>query len=92
MVIANLPNLVSIYNYADLLLRLDIQVDTVRPDSLWTTSNGETPPPEVELYNLQSRQTFSEPCAMNNEHNVTLPAYTKGFSVQLNMKNSHTIP
>lgn len=54
-VVPKLPH--SVHIGADFLVRLAVQIDTVN-DVLWTASQGQTHPPEVDVVNLHSGQTI----------------------------------
>ncbi len=82
LVVPDLPH--DIYIGADILVRLNVCIDTVNDIIRAPLSHQLTT--SVNLKNLQSGQTMPDACAIITEQEATIPAYSKSVSVRLNMR------
>ncbi|RXN20360.1 olfactory receptor 51B2-like protein [Labeo rohita] len=84
------PNLLhDLYIGADIIVRLNTYIDTLN-DVIWAPPSHQLTA-SVNLKNLQSGQTMPDACAIINEQEVTIPAYSKSVSVRLNMRPGQTL-
>ncbi|RXN26747.1 olfactory receptor 51B2-like protein [Labeo rohita] len=87
LVVPNLPH--DLYIGADIIVRLNAYIDTVN-DVIWAPPSRQLTT-SINLKNLRSGQTMPDACAMINEQEVTIPAYSKSVSVRLNMRPGQTL-
>ncbi len=87
LVVSDLPH--DIYIGADILVRLNACIDTLN-NIIWAPLSHQLTT-SVNLKNLQSGQTMPDACAMITEQEATIPAYSKGVSVRLNMRPGQTL-
>ncbi len=71
------------------MVRLNACIDTVN-DIIWAPLSPQLIT-SVSLKNLQSSQTMPDACALITEQEATIPSYSKGVSVCLNMRPGQTL-
>ena len=82
-VIPNLPH--AAYIGGDVLVRLDVQLDTIN-NILWSLTGTQDEPDPFKPENLKSGQTIPEACQVMNEQHIVVPANTKDVPLRLNIK------
>ncbi len=86
LIVTDLPH--DIYISADIMVRLNACIDNVNY-IIWSPLSHQLKT-SVNLKNLQSSQTMTDPCTMITEQG-TIPAYSKSVSVHFNMRPGQTL-
>ncbi|KAL1258525.1 hypothetical protein QQF64_009102 [Cirrhinus molitorella] len=80
----------ELYLGADILVRLQAHIDTIN-DVVWAPLTSQLPVSPFDHTHLVSGQTIPEVCTLVNELETTVPAYTKGVAVRLNLRRGQTL-
>ncbi|KAL1268859.1 hypothetical protein QQF64_034222 [Cirrhinus molitorella] len=80
----------KLYLGADILVRLQAHIDTIN-DVVWAPLTSQLPVSPLNHTHLISVQTIPEVCTLVNELETTVPAYTKGVAVRLNLRRGQTL-
>ncbi|KAL1249122.1 hypothetical protein QQF64_020127 [Cirrhinus molitorella] len=80
----------ELYLGADILVRLQAHIDTIN-DVVWAPLTSQLPVSPLDHTHLISGQTIPEVCTLVNELETTVPAYTKGVAVRLNLRRGQTL-